>query len=221
MKFSINLLSLIVAVLAFLLAAFSTWLQFRSVPDRVSLTGGGRVLASAPIQIKDVYNLNTKAMDIAIGPISWRFQVYNPTNKSISLTNFSMTHITKEGRCSSYSNLPFDVSRATSPNEVVSGAETIGPNEARSYMVTGYLPIQSTQEQRENCLIRSENLFELEQCFVLHGTDFFGREIVVSTSQDDNLSVTTHSFVAYQAQDQLLLTLTLGDGSKDELEFSY
>lgn len=222
MKISQKLFNSIVAILALIIAGFSAWQQVRTVPDRLILTGGMRISVDKFIETKEIYNLDTNAFDFAIGPISWDFKVYNPTTKPISITQFSPTYITQNSRYVMYSNLVFEISDSSDINEPVSEVETIGQNEAKSYVLKGFVPIQSNRQQKENCLKIKHTLIGLESCFADYGSDLFGRELRKEIRKDNgDLVVTTLSIVNYEHRNQILLTIVLGDGNEEALELSY
>lgn len=215
---TVNSIGVIVAIVA---AFSSLYQQYKSTPDDLKLTTNGRIISDSIVSMIDHGGPNKEAdgLDPVIGPIPWKVLAYNPTARPVTVTDFKMSYLSPAGRQIDYSAMNKTMSTAQDSTQSVPLPDQISPGEAKAYVLSVYMPIHPTDQQRAACLGKELSLLELERCFYQHGTDLFGNRVEKTVEQFPGMF--TIGYSGTLSGPQFIMEMKTGDGSSEIINLSY
>ncbi len=154
-----------------------------------------------------------------IGPVSWNFEVYNPSDKPVTITEHSVYLLSDEGMSVMYTSMNDVISYQADASKSFQVPLQLGPRAVEKLRLSLSLPIFPTDSQRNTCLGEPGLLVDVEHCFILKGTDFFGNSMKVETELFPGMK--SHTFQGPLEGPSFLLELKSGDGSSHRTSFSY
>ena len=153
---------------------------------------------------------------VLIGPVAWKFVVYNPLDRPVSVISLDVFYIPKEG-LAKYSDLLNGVTES-STNSIMNFPVTLAGREAIAFNLNLNIPAEADEESEENCINSGTHISEIEKCLYVKGRDLFGNGVTVQSRTTDHLNV---SWSGSFDSPTFLLILKTADDSEISKIFRY
>lgn len=213
----------IVAMAGLLLAFFTAWYQFSPKSDKLMIVSEGLISLSVDSQIDIAGIPNPDDMSIMplIGPVVWKIRLYNPIDRSVSITSFSVRYLLEGDSEAYYSNMKSKMSPFEAPSKLQGFPEGLAPHTAKAFLLSLSIPFVGDDDKNSKCSENYSKIKDIEECFYRKDRDLFGNRVSYSRYKSKN----EESFsIAYKGDiigPRFKVTFETGDGSKFDAIISY
>lgn len=200
----------IISGIALVVSVVSCHIQNRIPADDLTISNNSHYSA---IDIVEIYNNAAPNLrggfSPVIGPMKWNIQVYNPTNRTVSLANFKVRYIAKDGTTPEYSRMQPVLAERNGDSAIL--PISIPSGEVRTYTLSLFVPIDPTEKQKDQCLEDGQSLHEIEVCFAANGTDIYGNRLTYSSQEALGSVLHSYSYDAMPLSPQFIIDIETGD----------
>lgn len=130
------------ALVGLAIASVSAWYQFGPDPDELKIEVEGKV-AVGNIETVRKWNFLESA-GVLIGPVAWKFVVYNPLDRPVSVVGIDVFYIPKDSLVK-YTDLLSGVT-VSSTNSAMNFPVTLASREATAFNLSLNIPAEADEE---------------------------------------------------------------------------
>ena len=204
--------------LALLISGLAYYGQYLDNSDELSIVVKDASRDYIVNVIKDVryYDDETDTDHPVVGPLLYRIQIFNPTNRNVTITDHEVFPLNGKGDPDFYFGYGGNLLNFDDFRPIPITVE-LPPGQARFFWLKINIPIISTESLRQECLVGDEPLYDIEWCFLNNGYDIFGNKV-----QRDFVSpLYYHAQADKESGPSFELKITTGDGTDEKAVFHY
>jgi len=221
-------LGIVIGALGLGVASYTAWHQFSPVSDKLTVTSEGRTRLNVPVKIIENATIDPhsgKAVPV-IGPIFWKFRIYNSSDRVVSIVKFDVFYIPENGSKAQYSSMNAELLRYETPLHLQEIPENLEPRNTKAYLLSLFIPFKPLSGESKECAKDAMILESIESCLFLNGRDLFGNVVTTKNfiNSNNKESPDSHNLYSWEhgiSGPDFLIEIETADGSNFNSPINY